>query len=194
MIASTGASPNIGAIVGGVVAGVVVVVAFIYGRRIIQFLRSRCEVNPNANDPPPGAQTQELLGSHSLPTNWASARPPPSPSIQTGTYTPATEPNPTRALPTGTNSIRAPFTTPSGPSTTTESGDIPSDPEVHRGSSVHLLGMPPSHAQGPSTASPSCGAFNVAVNHVQVQILNEPVEEGLMSREAGVYEDRPSAS
>ena len=98
------------------------------------------------------------------------------------------EPNPTGAFHTGTNSIHAPFTTPSGPFATTKPSDIPSDAEVHRSSGVHVLGTPASYAQGPTTASPSSGSFNVAVNRVQGQIPNEPVEEGLMSgRRRGGY-------
>ena len=179
------------------------------GAGLIWYLRRRSQQNSqsgmfpflesgsgaNGKAPPSGAQTQELPGSHyyapsgvasqvfynSLPTTEALV-PRPPPSSQPGTtYTPVTSQNPSGAFHTGKNSNHAASTTPSGPSATTE-GDIPSDPEVHRGTAIHALEMPPSYTQGPLS-----GANNVAAN-VQGQIPSEPVEEGLMSgRRRGKY-------
>ena len=189
----------------GVVAGVVAVVGALiwYLRRrrqdtsqrgIISFLRSRLRSGVNANAPPAGAQTQELPGSHyyapsGIPSQMfynssSTSRtfaPQPSPNI------PVTGPNLSGAPHTSTKSNYAPSTNRSAYATTTPS-DISSDPDAHRGSGVYAPAMPPASAQGPATAGPPSHSYNVAVNHVQGPVPNDPVEEGLMSgRRRGRY-------
>jgi hypothetical protein len=162
---------------------------------IIPFLRSRLKSGANVNAPPPGAQTQELPGSHyyapsgissqtfyNSPSTGRTFAPQPSPNI------PVTGPSPSEAPHTSTKSNYAPSASPPVPYATTTPSDIPSDPEVHRGSGVYAPGMPPASAQGPAAAGPPINSYNVAVNHAQGLIPSDPVEEGLMSgRRRGRY-------
>ena len=183
----TSSSRNIGAIVGGVAAGVVVVVVVV---AFIWYLRRRRQSRSeaDANAPPPGAQTQELPGSHYYapsgivsqmfytfsPTTRIFG---PRPSLNI----PVKGPSPSGAPQTSTNSDHARSTTHPLLSATTTPGGILSDPEVHRGSGVDAPGLPPPSAQGPALAVPPSSSYNVEANRVQGPIPNDPVEEGVMS-------------
>ena len=181
----TSSSRNIGAIVGGVVAGVVVVVV-----ALVWYLRRRRQSRSkaNANAPPSGAQTQELPGSHYYAPSGIVSQMfynfsprtrifGPRPSLNT----PVKGPGPSGAPHASTNSDHARSTARPLLSATTTPGDIPSDPEVHRGSGVDAPGFPPASAQGSAPAVPPSSSYNVEANRVQGPIPSDPVEEGVMS-------------
>jgi hypothetical protein len=166
------------------------------------------EDNAPSKFPQPGlraciaATTQQPLSSHfDAPSDMmsqASYKSPQTgqPQLSASSYTAYTSSGSTPSATSlaGTNppraasvSITSSTITPSPP-TMTSLRSLPPVPEAHRGSRVNEkppLGMSQYSVQNPTTVGPRPSSLyaHVVANRVQAQTPNEPVEEGLMSRQ-----------
>jgi hypothetical protein len=202
-------STNIGAIVGGIVAGVIVLVLGVV--LLWYFKRRRREISRRRRPPILGSgPNSPVSGTHETTERGPFSSHFYAPSTiasqvthnfsQTG-QTPTQQFNNKAAIynsaGSGSNSSGVPHTPsathtsstiPQSPSAKTRFSSAPSGSEAPQGFRVNEKpphGLPRFAVQNPTTPGPPPSSFNsgVVAGSVQGQIHNEPVEEGLMTRQ-----------